>query len=134
MSQENVDLTYRAYDAFNRRDLVAHLALMDDDVDAVPRAGLMEGSFHGHDQICRWWEKLFEVFPDFTIEVVEVHDLGDLTLAALRQRGRGAVSGLPSDDTVWHIARWRRGKCVSWASFKTREDALEAMGLSEQDA
>ena len=63
MSQENVDLTYRAYDAFNRRDLDAYLALMDDDVEIIPRADLMEGTFHGHDGIRRWWENLFGVFP-----------------------------------------------------------------------
>ena len=33
MSQENVELTYQAYDAFNRRDLDAVLALMDADVE-----------------------------------------------------------------------------------------------------
>ena len=32
MSQENVELTHRAFDAFNRRDLDASLALTDDDV------------------------------------------------------------------------------------------------------
>src|SRR6185295_6990615 len=131
MSQENVDLTYRAYDAFNRRDLDAHLALMDDDVENVPRAELMEGTFRGHDGIRSWWENLFGVFPDFAIEVVEVRDLGDVTLAAVHQSGRGASSGLASDDTVWHVARWRHGKCVWWASFKTPEDALEAASVSE---
>jgi ketosteroid isomerase-like protein len=35
MSQENVELANRCYDAINRRDLDALLALMDDDVEAV---------------------------------------------------------------------------------------------------
>ena len=35
MSQENVELAYRAYDAVNRRDLDGLLALMDDGVEAV---------------------------------------------------------------------------------------------------
>ena len=131
MSQENVELQHRLTDAFNRRDLDAHLALMDDDVENVPRAELMEGTFRGHDGIRSWWENLFGVFPDFAIEVVEVRDLGDVTLAAVHQSGRGASSGLASDDTVWHVARWRHGKCVWWASFKTPEDALEAASVSE---
>jgi ketosteroid isomerase-like protein len=37
MSQENVELTYRAFDAFNRRDFDAFLALMDDDVEVFSR-------------------------------------------------------------------------------------------------
>jgi hypothetical protein len=49
MSQENVELQHRLTDAFNRRDLSTCLALMDEDVEGVPRAGAMEGSSHGHD-------------------------------------------------------------------------------------
>jgi hypothetical protein len=28
---------------------------VDDDVEYVPRAVAMEGSYHGHDGIRRWW-------------------------------------------------------------------------------
>ena len=96
MSQENVDLPYRAIDAMNRRDLGAFLALMDDDVEAVPRIVAMEGGLHGHDGIRRWWENWFDVFPDYDIEVVEVRDLGDVTVAALRALGHGAAATCPS--------------------------------------
>ena len=88
-------------------------------------------SLHGHDGIRRWWKDLFDVFPDFSVEVVEVRDLGDLTLAALRARGHGAGSDTPTEETVWHVARWRHGKCVWWRTFDTRAEALEAAGLSE---
>jgi hypothetical protein len=36
MSQENVDLHYRAIDAFNRRDLGAYLTLNDPEVEFTP--------------------------------------------------------------------------------------------------
>jgi ketosteroid isomerase-like protein len=131
MSQENVELVYRAFDAINRRDIDAHLALMDENVVGVPRAGLMEGTFRGHEGIRDWWESLFGVFPDFAIEVVDVRDLGDLTIAALHVRGRGAGSDIPSDDNVWSVARLRGGKCVWWGNFDTQAEALEAVGLPE---
>jgi ketosteroid isomerase-like protein len=132
MSQENVELLYRVSDAFNQRDFDALLALMDDDVEHVPRAVAIEGgSYHGHDGTRRWWKNLLDVFPDFVIEVGEVRDPGDLTLAVLRLRGRGTGSDIPSDETVWQVARWRRGKCVWWATFDARAEALEAAGLSE---
>jgi ketosteroid isomerase-like protein len=35
MSEENVDLARRAYEAFNRRDLEAFLALLDDEVGST---------------------------------------------------------------------------------------------------
>lgn len=131
MSQENVELTYRTYEAINRRDLDALLALMDDEVEAVPRVAAVEGSYRGHDGIRRWWESLLVVFPDFTIEVVEVHDLGDLTLATLRNRGHGAGSDIPSDETTWLVVRWQRRKCVWWRTYDTRVEAHEAAGFKE---
>src|SRR2546430_1187101 len=97
MSQENVELYYRVIDAFNRRDLDAVLALMDDDVEAVSRIVVIEGGYHGHEGIQRWWESLLDAFPDFTSEVGEVRELGDVTVAALCIRGRGASSDAPFD-------------------------------------
>ena len=133
MSQENVELVHRGADAFNRRDLDAYLALIDDDVELVPRAASMEGSYHGHGGVRRFWENLLDAFPDFTVEVVEVRDLGDLTVAAVRGRGHGMSSDVAVDETVWHVARWRRGKVVWWCNRDTWAEALVAVGLSEQD-
>jgi hypothetical protein len=91
MSQENVELHYRCLDAFNRRDLDAFLTLMDDDVEAVPRAGAMEGesSYRRHEGVRRWWKTGHDVFPDWNIEVLAVRDIGDLTVADLFVRGHG---------------------------------------------
>ena len=74
---------------------------------------------------------MLDVWPDLTVEVVEVRDLGDLTLAAVHLRGHGAGSDLPSDATVWQVSRWREGKCVWLANFDTPGEALKAVGLSE---
>src|SRR6185436_5296393 len=70
MSGENVELTYQAYDAFNRRDSAAFLELMDADVEALSRLAAMEGGYHGHDGIRRWWQNLLDAIPDFTFEAV----------------------------------------------------------------
>ena len=43
MSQENVELHYRSINTVNRRDLEVLLALMDKDVEAVPRIVAIEG-------------------------------------------------------------------------------------------
>jgi ketosteroid isomerase-like protein len=136
MSQENAELHYRCLDAFNRRDLDAFLTLMDDDVEAVPRASAMEGesSYRRHEGLRRWWNNVLDVIPDWNIEVLAVRDLGDLTVADLFVHGHGAGSGAPMNQATWQMARWRRGKCVWWRFFETRAEGLEAVGLSEQDA
>ena len=134
MSQENVELMYRGVDAFNRRDFDTFLALADDDVEAVPQAASMEGSYHGHEGLRRWVETWLDAFPDWNIEVVEVRDLGDVTVTTTRLRAHGAGSDIPLDQTLWQVVRWRRGKCIWWRTFTTLAEALEAVGLSEQDA
>ena len=126
MSQENVELAYLTCDAVNRHDLGAVLALMDDDVEGIPLVAALEGGCHGHDGIRRWWENLHDGFPDFTIDVVEVRDLGDLTLAALHLHGHGAGSDTPFELAIWYLAEWRNGKAVSWSAHRTQADALEA--------
>lgn len=91
----------------------------------------MEGGFHGHDGIRRWWRDLLGFLPDVAVDVLAVRDLGDLTVAALRIRGHGAESAAPVDETVWSAAEWRHGKCVWWANFGTEAAALEAVRLRD---
>jgi ketosteroid isomerase-like protein len=131
MSQANVELALEAFDAVNRRDLDALLALTDDDVEIVTRIAAVEGGLHGHDGMRRWWENMFTAFPDYYFEVVDVRDLGEVTLASLRALGHGAGSDVPFEDLLWHASQWRRGKCVWWRAFETEAEALEAAGLRE---
>jgi ketosteroid isomerase-like protein len=131
MSQETVELALQAFDAVNRRHLDALLALIDDEVEIVTRIAAMEGGLHGHDGMRRWWENMFTAFPDYYFEVVDVRDLGDVTLASLRALGHGAGSDVPFEDLLWHASQWRRGQCVWWRAFETEAEALEAVGLRE---
>ncbi len=131
MSQENADLHRGAIAAFNNRDLGALLALMDEDVTASTQTTAMEGRFSGHDGIRRWWGGMFDAFPDWTIEVLDVRDFRDGTVVAIRAHGHGAVSGAPVERFTFQAARWRGGKALQWHTAETEVEALEAVGLSE---
>jgi ketosteroid isomerase-like protein len=131
MSQENVELTHRAFDAFNRRDFDALLALMDDDVEVFSRLVALEGGYHGHDGVRRWCQHLLDAFPDWSPEPAEVRDLGDLTLGKVHYRGHGGESGAPVDQVIWQVARWRDRKIVRLSSHESEAEALKAAGLSD---
>ena len=135
MSQENVELGQRAIDALNRRDLDVLLAILDDDVEAAPGGTpgpvTMEGSYHGHAGFRRWWDSLFEAFPDFTTEVVEVRDIDDLTLGVLRNRAHGAASGALIEQRLWLVSKWRNRKVIWLQAFRSEAEALKAVGLEE---
>jgi hypothetical protein len=131
MSLENLDLARAMADAFNQRDWTAFVALADDEIDVESRLVVMEGAFHGHEGLRRWWDAFLGAFPDYTLEIDELRDHGDVTLAHLRGWGHGAGSSTPLVDPVWQPLRWRDGKCVWWRNCSTEEEALEAAGLAE---
>ena len=133
MSQENVELVHQANDAFNRRDLDALLALADPDVEYFPRILELEGGgpYRGHDGIRSWWETWLGIAPDFSTEIEDIRDLGDVTVVRVRLRGHGIGSGATMDQTAWQVAEWRQKKCVQWRTFTSEAEALEAVGLRE---
>jgi hypothetical protein len=104
---------------------------MDVDADLVPRLAAVEGAYHGHEGVRRWWQTLLDAWPDYRAEVVEVRDLGPATLAKVRVGGHAADSGIPVTEASWHIWRWRRQKAVLFAVFPTEAEAVEAVGRSE---
>ena len=127
-----MDLTYRVIDIFNRRDLGGFLKVMAEDVRADPLLAGIEGGYHGHDGLRRWWTTLLDLIPDFTVEVIEVRDYGnDWVLSVVRLRGHGAESNAPFDATTWFAVRIRQRKFVWWGNYPTEAEALEAAGLRE---
>jgi hypothetical protein len=131
MSGENVELVYRAIDAFNRRDLDAFLVLTDREVEFTPYERAVEGlgPYCGHDGVRTWWKESFEVLPDLRAEVYEVRDLGSRTFVHGCLRGQGAGSGAPIERTMWLAIEWRNQKEVWWRAFQSEAEALEAVGL-----
>jgi SnoaL-like domain len=130
MSQENVDRTLELIDAFNRRDLDAFTALTHVQIDVDSGLVAMKGDSHGQG-LRRGWESFLGAFRDYNLEVEELRDLGDVTLAQMRGWGHGADSATPLVDFVWIPMRWRDGKLIWWRNCSTEADALAAMGLSE---
>jgi ketosteroid isomerase-like protein len=124
MAQDNLELMQRAIDSFNRRDLSAYLALMDPDVEAAPLTAVLEGEYRGHDGIRRWWDALLDVLPDYTVEAVQMRDLGDVMLADLHARAHGPDSDSQVDQRSWFVAKWRNARIVWWANYQTEAEAL----------
>ena len=131
MSRENVALTRRQIDAFNRRDWDAFVALADERVEVESRLVAMEGSYRGHDGLRRWWDNFLGVLPDYSVEIEELRDLGDATLTHLRGYGHGDASATPVIDPFWLPMRWQDGKAVWWRNCSTEAEALKAVGLEE---
>jgi ketosteroid isomerase-like protein len=130
MSQENVEAFRQAVGAVSRRDLDAYLALLDPEVTITP-LGAIRPSYHGHDGVRKWWEDLFGVALDLSLDIDDVRDCGDSLFVALRVHGHGRGSGVPVEQRLWQVVRFRQEKLVWWRSYGSEDQALEAVGLRE---
>jgi hypothetical protein len=126
VSEQHLEAVRRACDAFNRRDWAAFVATMHEDIAAEPRLAA-KGGHRGYEGLRRWWDELFELFPDYRLEIEELRDLGDVTLVHLRGTGHGAASAAPVVDPIWQPMAWRDGRCIWWRLCATEEEALAAI-------
>jgi ketosteroid isomerase-like protein len=80
-----------------------------------------------------WWADWAETWDSYVYRISEYRDLGDwvLTLTDVRARGRG---GIPVEMRTFELWQPRDGKIARYRAFLTEQEALEAVGLSEQDA
>jgi ketosteroid isomerase-like protein len=133
LPQRNVEQQYRAADAFSRRDLEAFLAICDPDIEVISRHLALDGSGHlrGHAAVRLWWDSLVGVYPNFTSEIEDVRECGDLTVGRQLFRGQSNGSGTQMEQVAWQVTKWRDNKAIWWRSFSTEAEALEAVGLSE---
>jgi ketosteroid isomerase-like protein len=116
--ERNVELTRRAFQAFNDRDLDGFLSVLAEDVEAYPMLAAVEGGYRGHDGVREWWAAVSDAFPDIVAEVDSIEDRGDRTVTRMRLRGRGAESATPFDTAGWHEAEYRDGRCVAWRLYR----------------
>jgi ketosteroid isomerase-like protein len=132
MSQENVELVRRVFDAFNRRDIAAFIELLDPNVEWVPVLAVLEGSvYRGHGDIRRWLKDLDTDWEFFEVYYEELRDLGDRVLVSGHWRARGRASGVDVENPGTYLYEIKGGKVVSMRTFTDRAEALEAAGIQE---
>ena len=123
---------YLAADAFSAHDRDGFLAITDPGIKLISRHVALEGNGHlrGHAAVRGWWETLLSAYPDFTSQIEDVRDLGDVTIGRQHFRGQGIGSQADMEQESWQVTKWRDNKAVWWRSCLTEADALsEAAGL-----
>ncbi len=134
MSEENVKTVRDAFVAYNRGELDAFLEYCADDIDyrAVEGAPDDHGPIHGKEALRAFIQDWFDTFDDFRAEPVELIEAGeDKVIAVVRISGRAKLSGVETDLTYAELWTLRDGKVAWGRQYWTRDEALEAAGLSE---
>ncbi len=136
MSQQNFALVRRFEDAFTRRDLDAALSCVhaDFEFDWSNSMGPFVGTYRGHEGLRRFWSELLEVWEEFSPQAEEHVECSNDTLITLDVvRGRGKGSGIDMEAHGAMLWTLREGKISRVKMFQTRDDALEAVRLLEQE-
>jgi hypothetical protein len=134
MSEENVEVALELFRRFNPEDLKGGwAALWHPEGRSTPAPGWPEpGPFVGRDAIVRQFERLFADWSEYQNEEIEVvADHGDWVVITWLLRTRGAASGIETQLDLAVAMRFEDRHVIEGHFRWTREEALDAAGLSE---
>ena len=134
MSQENVEVTERFIDAYNRRDVEAMLADLDPEIEwhsGITSLAREDGTFLGYEGFRAALRDVYEALGETHIECSEIRDLGDRIVTDGRFHVRGRESGAETMSPWAAVADFKGSKGIRIRSYFNVEEALEAAGLSE---
>jgi ketosteroid isomerase-like protein len=132
MSQENVDTTRRFTEAVVRGNYDAAAAECSSDVE-IDDTDIPEST--GRDSVAAWLARWDEAWGSWRVEDLEVRPVGEnrtVSLFTMIVRGKGSGIELARRDAV--LAEFREGTIVRIGYYNDQSQALEAAGLSQQDA
>jgi len=132
MSEENVQLSKRVLEAWNRRDVEATIALASPEVvwHPVLEETIDGQTYRGHAGLRQYYKDLAEQGVESQGKLTEFRDLGDQVL------GLGCLSfrsptGVELDSEIACLWRWSEGRCVEARTWLDHAEALEAAGLRD---
>ena len=135
ISQADIETLRTGYAAFSRGDWDSVVGSAHPDIELATADRVTNpGTYHGVDELRRFFEDMFEPFEEVVAEPERFFG-GDNRIAVLvRVRARPTGSMASIENLVGHVWTFRDGKAIRLEIFPQREKALEAIGLSEQEA
>jgi ketosteroid isomerase-like protein len=131
MSQENVEVIRRAYQAMDAGDVGAIAKLAHPEAEWVPDARIGEAPARGRENVIRFFTDRAEMFEEIRTEIERITANGDQVLVFLRLSGHGRSSGAGFDVRIAHLWTLSEGLITRGEGYGSRDEALEAAGLPE---
>jgi ketosteroid isomerase-like protein len=131
MSQENVEMVRRSFDAYARGGIEATFPFYAPDVVWDPGSEWVEETlYRGHDGIRRIDRVFLENFDDYRLQLHDVRAAGDRVVALYEAIGRikGSTKTIRQPVAIV-IDEIRDGKITAVRSYFTWARALHAVGL-----
>ncbi len=133
MSEENVEIVRKAFDAFSRGDLKGTLDHFAPESEFRPSGRFVDSQqvYRGREGWIDFWDTFRAAWESITISIERIEDLGDQVLVLGTFHGKGRGSGVEvSDEAAW-LQTIQDGLILHTVTFPNWAEALEAAGLSE---
>jgi ketosteroid isomerase-like protein len=132
MSQENVEIVRRIYEAFSSRNFDAIAQLGHPDVEWRPYLSDLGGEpLRGVAAVRRYLESLAAEWDELQVEAEGFREVGNTVLVFVRTSARGRESGAQAEIHAAHVVTLRDGMIWRHRTYVDRNEALEAVGLRE---
>jgi uncharacterized protein len=129
MSQENAERVRRAYRLYQETQQPDYELLHRDVTWHTARDLPDSATYRGHDGVAELYSEWIGSFEDFRVEVEEIMDDGrDSVIVMTRLRGRFRGSTDEVNLIEAHVWKLLDGKAVEIREYRTRAEALEAVG------
>jgi ketosteroid isomerase-like protein len=128
MSEQNVEIVRRGFEAYDLRDVDRFLSFLHPEFElhSAIVGGAERRVYRGHDGVRKWLEDSDESFEELRIEPTEFRDLGDQVLVFGRIHAQGRESGVELDSPTGWLITVRDAKLVKAQGFLSEAQALEA--------
>jgi ketosteroid isomerase-like protein len=133
MSERNVEIVRRGFEALQRGGIAAVLELLDPEFEAEvgPDLSPEPDRYRGHEGVRRWFAGFEGSLEDVRLEPEEFIDAGDSVIVRARLSGRGSGSGIEVEQQAIQVWTVRDGRAVSVSAFADMGDARRAAGLDD---
>src|SRR5262245_3610418 len=133
MSEENVAKVRAIWEALNRGDIEEAFKYASDDfvADWSSSEAPESGVYRGRDAVKAGFERTREVWSEMEYFETEMIDAGDQVVRVGGVRARGGASGAEVSAQGAQVWTFHGGTPISVRLYQSKEEALEAAGLSE---
>jgi ketosteroid isomerase-like protein len=133
VSQEDVDIVRRVFEAVNSEDIEATLALThpDFEVSVPPELSAEPDVYRGVEGMRRYWQTFAEAMDEIRFGAERVWDAGDAVVVALSVTAKGRQTAITVEQrpvTVWTM---REGKVLRVVVYVSLAEALASVGIDE---
>ena len=128
MSNDNLEIVKRGFDAFNESGVEGIIPLIHSDFEATtpPSLASEPDTYRGPDGIRRWFDSFDEVMDEIRWEPHRFREVGDRVVVEFTLRARGKTTGLDFGQDAVMVWEIRDGMASRLDLFQSLDEALVA--------